>query len=224
MNLQQYWRFITVQEERRCKTTWFQEHASHFLKRKVLKKNLKGWFIPRKTFKKCLYFQEKKWNMWTSEWCSSEHLRLSQEKMFKKKIKVQDLKVQKWMFKSSLQFCVVPENPPKNYFNKLRQVNKWQVQLPQWHISLYSTAGLELSEVLVGSSVSRHIHIQPIRLKWKEGSFNNHVYMVFKEAWDMGRGGIWSEWATSKGYCARSRQHTHARMRVHPTVFTYECL
>lgn len=49
-----------MQEERRCKTTWFQEHASHFLKRKVLRKNLKGWFIPRKTLKKMSLFSGEK--------------------------------------------------------------------------------------------------------------------------------------------------------------------
>ena len=77
------------------------------------------------------------------------------------------------------------------------------------------------SEGLLGESlVSYHIHIHSIRLKLKEGGFNNHGYVVFKERWDMGKRSI--EWMRNiKGFLRAPphpythSKHTHTHTHIH---------
>lgn len=74
--------------------------------------------------------------------------------------------------------------------------------------------------VLVQSLVSYHIHIHSICLKSKEGGFNNHGYMAFKERWDMGKRSI--EWMRNfKGFLrALPHPYTH---RKHTCRHTRAC-
>ena len=70
------------------------------------------------------------------------------------------------------------ENPLNDQFNSPSECLR---SLPG-PIKLHHTVlmGVEW-KVLVESLVSYHIHIHSICLKSKEGGFNNHGYMVFKE-------------------------------------------
>lgn len=55
------------------------------------------------------------------------------------------------------------------------------------------------------------IHIHCRRLKWNEGAFNNHGYMVFKESWDTGKRRIENERLQRLLACTPTSGHMTSR-------------